>query len=135
MIIDEIKKRPELIILPDGGEFEITFSDGGIANEKDYSWNDIADYEVVDYMGQQRMVKLSKYPIKTIIIRYIDSETTLQIEDGDRVYTSIRSIATHGMDTTKNHKVLGRVVGIVRDGKIIEERFCDGTNVLGVNII
>ena len=129
-LAEQIPKRKESIIPPQNGSFEVIFSDKSKAHEKDYSWNDLSDYVTVDFMGRPRVVKLCKYQIKSITVQHQNVTTTIEPEDGDRVYTSIRSMATH----SEKNIILGRVVGVVRNGKVIEEKFIGPDDVQGIKL-
>jgi hypothetical protein len=128
-ITKQIKPRKNKIGLIEDGYFHIVFNDKSEAHERDFSWAEMSEHTIVDYMGQKRIVRLCKYPVKSIKIKHRDLITEIKPEkDTDRVYTSIRSIATNGHQNI----ILGRVVGVVRNGKVIEERFIGTDDIKGV---
>jgi len=131
---EQIHKRIAKVRLPKGSKFDIVFPDASTITEKEYSWNDFSEEAVVDYMGTLKMVQLSKHPIKSLTLTHGRSVTTILPENGDQIYIAFRGVATIAPDSVNRTRILGRVVGIVRQGKVIEERFLNGVDVVGVKM-
>jgi hypothetical protein len=99
---------------------EITLQDGTTLT--DFDWDEISSDTLVNFMGTQRIVKLSWYPITKIKVTYDDLTTTLTPNKDERVYFGYKSIAQKVDNELKEH-VIGCIVGIVRKGFIVEENF------------
>ena len=107
----------------DESYFHVVFSDGGEAKEHDTNWSDIAEETVIIHMGKKKMCNLSTKPIKTIsiICKYLN--TSIDLQEGERVYQSIKSSLKLDGSGNQTSKIIGRTVGIVKNGAMVEERF------------
>jgi hypothetical protein len=126
MIIDILKKESKSLRergIYTNSFFHVIFEDGSEAKEYEYNWSAMSEEVAIKHMGKMKMTMLSIHPIKKINISCGLLSTSLNIEKGDRVYQAIRS--TLSLDGSGNQvsKNIGRIVGIVRNGVMIEEQF------------
>lgn len=103
--------------------FEVMFNDGSIVKEYDTNWSAFAKQEEVNYQNKKRTVYTSIYPIKKIKIYHKGLQTELDVPDDHKVYQSMRSRATFTPNGRKDNLILGRYVGLIKDNRIVEERF------------
>ena len=108
---------------PDG--FQITLQDGSIKSEKDILWSEISRKEKVDYFSGKKTVYVCTLPVKEIKIYYDELEALIDVPEGCQVYQAIRARADYLGGEVKGI-IVGKCVGIIRDGVIIEERFLNG---------
>ena len=123
MIAETIRKERRTLAdrgVHDGSFFHVVFSDGSEAKEHDTNWSDISEETAIEHLnGSVKLVMLSKHPTKTLTVHCAGLSSSLDLQEGDRVYQAIRSVAS----ANGTHKNVGRIVGIVRDGRMVEERF------------
>jgi hypothetical protein len=125
-ISDRIKKGKTTLRergLTNDSYFHIIFDDLSEVKEHDTNWSNLAEESVVKYLGGTKVVLLSKHPVKTINIIHGNLHTSLDIQKGDKVYQAIRSTLMIDENGRTVSKIVGRVVGVVRDGVVIEERY------------
>lgn len=117
--------------LPDSCYFVAILENGDVIHERDTAWSSISKYKTVKYFGMKKEVLASKLPIRHLEIHHEGLEVLMDIPPGCQVYCAFRS----QMSLTATHKkLLGRCVGIIRNGEVIEERFLNGSEqqVLGM---
>lgn len=107
------------------GEFEAHFEDGSIFPETEGSWRELSEEKYVRFGETFKKVHLSKYPMKKMKVTHDGMECTVDVPDGCQVYHSIKAQTIFSSNGTKRDFILGKIVGIVRDGVVIEERFLD----------
>ena len=129
MITDAIKKTEQTLeergLQPDS-YYHIVFSDGSEITEKESNWSDFSTLKRVSYKGMKKSVMSSNHPIKTIPIFHGELSTKVDVSEGQEVYQAIRSETLFMPNGSKQSRIIGRVVGIIRDGEVIEERFING---------
>lgn len=108
--------------LPHDSFWHVVFVDGSERDEKDTSWAAISDRVEVEYLGGQKTVHLLKFPVKHISVSHGDLKAEIEVPEGVQVYQAIRG-ETMLNGQGKNSQVLGRIIGLVKDGSVIEERF------------
>jgi len=109
--------------IPEDSYFEATFSDGSVVDERDTNWSAFSKKEDVNYFGRTLNFFISNFPIVKIKTRLNGMEACIEeISEGTRVYQFIRSerMLAKGVD---RNLIIGRGIGLVRDGVVIEERF------------
>lgn len=133
MIADNFEKVERDSSFHDDSYFEVIFEDGSIRTEKDLNWSQISEQKVVGYKNGNRAVFLSVPKIKTIKIIHGELSTEIEVPEDCRVFQSVHGNSTYipGMQTI--HSTVGRFVGLVKDDRIIEERFLNAVegNVIG----
>ena len=128
MMADNIEKTDKSLEergLPADSFFDVVFEDGSTASERWMNWSQISDERRVEYFGMTKTVFVSRLPVKRIVIRHGDLETTVDVPAGCEAYQGVRS-ETMLLGGKKESRVLGRIVGIIKDGEVIEERFLNG---------
>lgn len=129
MISDNIKKERRGLQrrgLHSDSYFHAIFSDGSYALETNTNWSDISKEMLVDCMGTPKIVYVCTLPISSLIISHGNLQTRMDINPGEFVYQSIRSRVSVAGDGESRNEIAGRVVGKVKNGIVIEERFLDG---------
>ena len=120
--------------LSQDSHFTVVFADGSVHSEHDTNWSDISTQITVDFFGKQKTAFVCTHPVSKIKISHGTLETEINVPEGCQVYQSIRASAlfTPGKDT--EHAIVGRTVGLVKDGVVIEEQFLDATadEVIGI---
>ncbi len=136
MIADTIPKveRPEGN-LHESSYFEVYFKDGSMVSEKNTNWSALSEEANVKIMGGTKTVFLSTKDVASMKVYHKGLETDIAVPEGCRIYQSIKGMASF-MSTGQrmdNNTAIGRFVGIVKDGEVIEERYLDGqgNNVIG----
>ena len=98
----------------------LTFSDGNTIHSDDVSWHKYAQKRTVQRQGKTYIVYASVVPIKSIKVYHNGLEKDLEIPENCEVYqaTNARTLIVGEKTTTE---ILGRVLGLVKNGVIIEE--------------
>lgn len=125
---DKIPKTKESLNkrgLRPGSAFNIEFDDKSKIDESEASWKDFSDIQTVQRGEGKKEVYLCKYPCKKIKVTHEGMSTEITVKKGEDVFQSIVSIVTFMPNGQSKKETLGRLVGTVKDGKIIEERFLD----------
>lgn len=112
--------------LPKDSFFHVHFKDGSDRTEHDLNWSEMSEKVVVDFFGQQKVVAISVHPIVKLRVKHGELETEIEVNSGEKIYQAMTSQAIYRNNGTTSNKVIGRIVGKVKDGKVIEERFIDG---------
>lgn len=109
--------------LPEHSFFEAFFADDSFVNEEQVNWSSFAEEQMVERFGQKQLCLVSKYPIKCIRITLNGLEASLaDIPAGVGVFQFMQSerLLAQGVDKTQ---LIGRGIGLIKDGKVIEEKF------------
>lgn len=126
---EQLKKEKRSLVergLHEDSYFHVHFDDGSDRKEHDLNWSDFSEKVLVDFFGSQKVVSLAKQPIKKLIINHGELTTELHLEKGEQVYQAITSQSSYMTNGETLNRIIGRIVGKVKDGKVIEERFLDG---------
>ena len=103
----------------------ITLEDGKTLREQDYSWSSFSELKSVKYRGGNKTVYVSKLKIGKIEIIFNYMATLIEVPSDCEVYQASRQETVYQNGTTKT-KCIGRIVGLIKDNEVIEERFLDG---------
>lgn len=125
MISDTIKtagKTLEERGIPDNSFFVVEFDDGSVVSERDINWSSISSQQRVQYFGGIKTVMICTLPVKRIVVSHGELLADLVVPEGCSVFQAIRS-ETVILDEKKTNRIIGRVVGLVKDGEVIEEQF------------
>ncbi|MGH2639025.1 MAG: hypothetical protein ACRDF4_07070, partial [Rhabdochlamydiaceae bacterium] len=106
--------------------FHVHFTDGSDRKEHDLNWTDVAEQAVVEFFGQQKVVFLSMHPVKRLKVVHNDLTTELEVGEEEKAYQAVVGSAMIRTDGSTQNRILGRIIGRVKDGIVIEERFLDG---------
>lgn len=112
--------------LPSDSYFEVVFTDNSIINEKDHNWRDIAKEQYVVYDNTRKTVLVSRFPIKEITIHHGLLSTTLVAGEGEDIYQNLTSSASYKGGERAEWQIIGRKVGKIKNGKVIEEHYLNG---------
>lgn len=120
--------------LPNHSYFTGILNDGTEIKEHEYNWSAISEEQVVDHFGRKKIAMVCTQPIKTLHIFHDDLTASITLEPGEQVYQAIRSQATFTDSGQTKTSIIGRVIGKIKNGKVIEEFTIDGRthNVLGI---
>ena len=116
---ERIQRNPSL----EDSFFCLTLSDDSVI--KDVSWSSISEQILVQFMDHQKTVLVCKMPVKKITVQHEGLKVEMEIEKDEQVYQSMRSEASYLSDGTTEQKVIGRVVGKIKNGRVIEEKILD----------
>jgi hypothetical protein len=137
MIAPKIKKTKRI---PNQFEqssyFAVEFTDKSKIDESMADWSDMAEEQIVKYGDRIKTVRLCTYPVSKITIYHKGMETTIAVPKDCRAYQSIKAETVFKPDGSKIDRVLGRLVGIVKNNEVIEERFIDElqNNIIGFKL-
>lgn len=106
--------------------FTIHHKDGTVLSEHLVNWSENGEVKVCEYFGMKKTVCVCTHPVKMIQIKHGDLHHTLEVPDGYEVYQSIRSETNFLQNGERTARTLGRVVGLVKDGEVVEEYFLNG---------
>ena len=113
----------------------LTLADGSQKDDRTFSWSSVSNRRLVDYFGKKKTVFTCFLPVRKVDAYHDGLETSIEIPEDCEVYQAFRSRAAFNAGQSQND-VVGRCIGIVRNGAVIEERFLNGVNneVQGVRI-
>lgn len=106
--------------------FVVTFIDGSSVTEKDVDWSSVAEERRVEYFEGTKTVFLCTMPVSRIYARHGDLEASIDVPEGCQAFQAIRSEAVLSSLAEKKTVCIGRTIGIVNDGIVIEEKFLNG---------
>ena len=113
--------------IPQNSYFEVIFEDNSFTTEKEINWSSISEQVVVKFGERTKVVMLCNVPVKTAkcYAGDLQIEVTPDLTKGDKVYQAVISTSTFipGRPTVNQH--VGRLLGVVRDGQVIEEKYID----------
>lgn len=137
MISEKIQKHNHSLKsrgLHEDSFFTAHFTDGSSVTEHDTNWSDFSETKVCEYFGGKKTVLISKHPIKKLHVKHGSLEHFVDVPKDCDVYQAVRSESLFISEQERKDIVLGRVIGLVKDGKVIEEYFLNGmeNRVLGM---
>lgn len=106
--------------------FEIHLHNGKKHDSTNHTWSEHSERIEVEAFGSKKIVHLSKHDVKKICVFHDGKTEELEVPKGARVYQATRSEAVFLPDGTAQHRIIGKLMGIVKDGKVIEEIYIDG---------
>lgn len=112
--------------VPMDSSFEAHLEDGNVLREQEHNWSDLSEERDVEHPSGTKRFPVSRFPIKRLIVQHGDLETEVEIPKGCEVYQVVCSRLFFLPDGSRHISHIGRVVGIVKDGKVVEERFLNG---------
>ena len=99
-------------------------------HEKTEDWRSFSEKTTVKHGDGYKTVHLAK-GLKKLSVTHLDSHIDLSVPEGCEAYHAIKSETTFVPGGTSRTRVLGKIVGIVKDREVIEEYFLDGLNTVG----
>lgn len=109
--------------LPESSYFKVVFKDGSERTEQDMNWSFISERKTVSYFGGKKTVHLSVFPVRRIEVFHEGLHTAIDVPKDCNAYQAVRGETIVVPNVQRNDRVLGRIIGIVKDGEVIEERF------------
>lgn len=111
--------------------FEIKLENGEEKHEHDFKWKDISTQKRVNYMGSTKTVFACNHKVKDIHIHHEGQDVHFMdilsnFPKDCEVYQAIRAETLFTPNIEKTERILGRVVGIISDGEVIQELFING---------
>lgn len=111
--------------IPDHSHFRVSFGDGSERTEHDTNWSSFSESVVVGYFGVQKRVWLSKHPVARIEANHDGLQGVIDVPVGCRAYQAIRGETTI-TGSGRQDRIIGRTIGVVKDGEVIEELYING---------
>ena len=111
--------------LPDNSFFEANLKSGAVHSEVDTNWSDMSEEVEVELNGEMKKVRTCSHDIKTLTVTHGDLSVTVNAKPGEKLYQYIRAQTTFFPGGSSVDEMIGRAVGKVKDGKIIEEKYID----------
>lgn len=114
--------------------FKLILADGSEVTDAQSSWSEISDMIRVRYFDNPKTVFVCNLSVKKICVTNGELSAEIDVPEGAQVYYAIRSETILFSSREKAEQVLGNVVGLVKDGEVIEERFLNSqqNEVVGV---
>ena len=100
--------------------FTILLKDG--SSLKNCDWGSISTQKRVKYQDGFKTIFSCNLNVLKIKIELGELETEIEVPDDYEVYQAIRGQTTF-LNGESDKQILGRVVGLVKDGEVVEERF------------
>lgn len=123
MIKDQFEKVTREDEFHNDSYFEVTFEDGSVRDERDLNWSAIAELRTVSYKNGNRAVFESKQKVKHMKVVHAGLVVEFDVPDDCTVYQSVHSSAVYTPGGGASHRVVGRFAGLIKNDRIIEERF------------
>jgi hypothetical protein len=125
MYNENIKKQ-ELSLeqrgIPSHSHFVVEFQDGSFVTENEVNWSDISEETIVDHFGIKKIGMVCTHPIKCVTINHAGSSITIVPNEGEQIYQAIKSNAVLQNDGQTLNRIVGRVIGRIKDGVVLEEQ-------------
>jgi hypothetical protein len=125
-IADKIKKERQTLEergLNKESYFSVQFSDDSQRTEHDTSWHSISDPVKVEHPGGDKIVLVCSYPVKELSVSHNGKKIGVVLKKDEQAYQAIRASTTFFPGGSKKTEILGRIVGKIKSGKVIEEYF------------
>lgn len=123
MIADQFEKVVREDEFHNDSYFEVTFEDGSMRDERDLNWSEISAQRTVAYKDSNRAVFECNQKVKHMKIVHNDLVTEFDVPDDCTLFQSVHSTAIYSPGGGAAHRVVGRYVGLIKNDRIIEERF------------
>ena len=128
-IADKIIKTTQTLEergIPNDSYFEVIFEDGSEINEKEANWSSFSEKKEVSYLDIKKIVRISKFPVKNIKCFYKGLNAEIEVPKDCQAYQAIRSNTTIVPTILQKNETVGRIIGIIRNNEVIEEKFLNG---------
>ena len=111
--------------LTEDSYFRLILADGTECTEHDTNWSAISEQRQVEIAGFKRIAMVCTLAVKRIESNHAGLHSGIDVPEGCEVYQAVRSnTIVHGDKSNSAH--VGRIIGIVKDSKVVEEHFLDG---------
>lgn len=108
---------------PADSYYIVTFEDGSVRDERQTNWSSFSEIGEVKYFGKKKQVSVSKFRIAKIEVFHEHLHTVVEIPKNCEVYQAFSSEVSFFATGEKHSNLNGRIVGIIKEGEVIEERF------------
>ncbi len=112
--------------LPNNSFFSLQFTDKSSCSEHDTSWIGMSERREVDYFGSKKIVHVCSHNVKKISVSHEEMNISINVPTGCEVYQSVRAETVFLHNGQKEYRIVGRIIGLVKDGEVIEEQFING---------
>ena len=112
--------------IPDDSYFKLTYPDGTTVDEYEANWSDLSEKKVVGYFDNTKMVSVSQKPVSKIEMFHEGLHSEITVPMGGEVYQAIRSTTMFYGNGKRTDRVIGRIMGVVQDGEVVEEHMLNG---------
>lgn len=111
--------------LPPHSFFEAVFADESSITEKEVNWSAMSREKRVAYFGGTKTVRACTERLARLMVHHGGLTAELAVPEGCEGYQAVRSetVILNGRKTTR---VIGRSVGVIKDGEVLEEQFING---------
>lgn len=124
--IEKTKKSLEERGMKSDSFFSLKTDKDVIHKEHDTNWSDISKRKVVEFAGKKRYVDVCVLPVKSLEVTFGKLKTEIVLKKGEEAFQTNVSSSYFLPDGTVKTTHVGKKCGIIKDGKIIEERFLNG---------
>ncbi len=108
---------------PETSYFRVVFADGLELTEREAKWSSLAERRVVGYFGSEKVILAATGAVKRIEAYHEGLVAGIDVPVGCSAYQAIRSEAVIVPGVHRKDRIIGRLIGIVKDGEVIEELF------------
>lgn len=129
MIADTIQKTNQTLEergIPNNSYFEIIFPDASRISEHDVNWSSISQKKQCAYFGNKKLCHVCTLPVKRIEAWHDGLHSFIDVPEGCEVYQAVRGDTLIIPNYERTDRVIGRVIGIIKDNEVIEEHFLNG---------
>jgi hypothetical protein len=128
MTANEIERTTQTLEergMPQNSYFAVIFTDGSELTEKEANWSSFCEKKEVDYFDIKKLVSVSKYPLKKISCFHEGLEASIDVPEDCEAYQALRGEALIVPEHGRKDRIVGRIIGIIKDGVVVEEIFID----------
>lgn len=104
----------------------IGFKDGTFKTSKQVRWLEHARKIEAIRQGKKKFVYASSPDILSLEVCHDGMSKKIELAEGQSVFQSIVAEHIYSANSEGQDKILGRIIGIVAEGEILEEYFLDG---------
>jgi len=126
LLAEKIKKEKRSLEqrgLPSHSFFDCHFKDESKRTEHDTNWSEISEEKIVKFGDSFKIVKICNLPLKKLKVSHREKSFEIELKEGEEVYQAVKS-QTFFLSNGKNKtRIMGRIIGRVKDDKVIEEIF------------
>ncbi len=105
--------------------YQLHHQNGTVQHEKDHGWKSISTEKVVDNNGRKVTVRVLNYKIEKIFVNHGSMQTEVEVPHDCEVYQMNKGMTTFTANGGINNIDLGRVIGLIKNNEVIEERYLE----------
>jgi len=103
--------------------WKIILNDNKEISEQETEWSSISTPIEVKYLDRKKMVHICTLPVKNIKCILENLETEIEVTEDCFVYQATRGEALIIKDISRKDRVLGKIIGLVRNNEVVEEKY------------